>query len=367
MRRLGTILTMLSLLVFLPGRSEAVRVKDLVQVEGVRSNHLVGYGLVVGLSGTGDTRRSSFTNQSLTSLLRRMGLNVDPSRLDVTNTAAVMVTAELPPYSKPGEKIDVVVSAMGDARSLEGGTLLMTPVRGPDNTVYVVGQGPVSVGGYASGHRNWSRLRRNVPTVGRIPSGGLVERAIPTRFIRDDIVTLTLREADFTTASRIVTAINTALNRPLASASGPGEIKIALDAEAKKSPVAFVASIELVDVVPDNPARVVVNERTGTVVVGGNVSLGAAAVAHGNLDVSIEVNYGILQPTPFAPGGAVMMPVSRVNPEEAKPKLTEIPATTTVNGLVQALNALGASPRDLIAVLQALKTSGALHGALTVQ
>ena len=347
--------------------ASAARIKDLVEVQGVRSNTLTGYGLVMGLSGTGDTRRSLFTNQSVSSLLRRFGIHEEPNSIDVTNVAAVIVQAELPGFSANGQRIDVTVSSMGDARSIEGGTLVATSLRGMDGKTYAVASGPISVGGYASGNRTFSRLRRNVPTVGRIPAGGLIEQVVPANFVVNDKITFTLREPDFTTATRIADAVNAFAQGQIAQALGPGSVEVNLPDPAKAQPVVFLASLEVLNVEPDTPARVVVNERTGTVVVGGNVTLGAAAVAHGNLDVAVELRFGVSQPTPYAPGGTVVVPAERIRANEEDNKLTEIPPSATVNDLVKALNALGASPRDLIAILQSLKASGALRGTLVVQ
>jgi flagellar P-ring protein precursor FlgI len=347
--------------------ASAARIKDLVEVQGVRSNALTGYGLVMGLSGTGDTRRSLFTNQSVSSLLRRFGIHEEPNSIDVTNVAAVIVQAELPGFSANGQRVDVTVSSMGDARSIEGGTLVATSLRGMDGKTYAIASGPISVGGYASGNRTFSRLRRNVPTVGRIPGGGLIERVVPSSFVVENKITLTLRDPDFTTSSRVADAINSFAQGDIAQAMGPGSVVVDLPVPAKAQPVMFLASVEGLNVEPDMPARVVVNERTGTVVVGGNVTLGAAAVAHGNLDVSVELRFGVSQPTPYAPGGTVVVPAERIRANEEENKLTEIEPAATVNDLVKALNALGASPRDLIAILQSLKASGALRGTLVVQ
>lgn len=349
-----------------PADASAVRIKELVQVKGVRSNPLVGYGLVVGLPGTGDTRRSVFTNQSLASLLRRMGVNTPPEKLDVVNTAGVMVTAELPAFGSPGEKMDVVVSAIGNARSLAGGILLMTPLKGADGEIYAVAQGPLAVGGFAIEALPFARMQRNAPTTARIAGGAMIERGVPTRFVADDSVVLTLERADFTTAGRIVEAINAALGSEVAKAPSPGAVVVSLPAGERDNPVAFLARIEALEVQADTKAKVVVNERTGTVVVGGSVTLGAASIAHGNLNVAVMTAFGVSQPNPFAAGRTVVVPEGRLEVEEEDKKLKAVPATSTVDELVSALNALGASPRDLISILQALSAAGALHGQLEV-
>ncbi len=352
----------------LPGfaPAQAARIKELVEIQGVRSNPLVGYGLVVGLAQSGDTRRSAFTAQSLSSLLKRMGLNIKPDKLDVTNTAAVMVTSELEPFQSTGDRADVLVSALGNARSLEGGTLLMTPLKGADGNVYALAQGPIIVGGFDHGNKS-SGLRRNVPTVGRIPQGAMIEKTVRAEFVRDGKILLSLKESDFTTANRIAGKINEALGGERAQAVNSGTIFVeANGGEENLSPVALLAKIEALDVIPDHPARIVVNERTGTVVVGGNVTLGPAAVAHGNLDVAIQTAKEVSQPAALSYGNTEKMENETFQVEEGSNALTVVPQTTTVDDLVKALNAIGASPRDLIAILQALKATGALNGELKV-
>lgn len=342
------------------------RVKDLVSVRGVRGNPVVGYGLVVGLSGTGDTRRTIFTRQSVASLLRRMGLNVDPARMETTNTAAVMVTAELPPFAVPGERMDVTVSAVGNARSIVGGTLLMTPLRGADGAVYAVAQGALATGGFVF-QRALSSVLRNTPTTARISQGATVERGVPSEFVKDGEIVLALKDADFTTARRIADAITKKVGKDAAQAKSPTAVHVKLPDARKEDAVAFLAELESVEVEADGHAKVVVNERTGTVVVGGRVRLGEAAVAHGNLDVSIQTAWGVSQPRPFAPGGqTAVVPQSSVDAKESDGRMRRVGATATVDELVAALNSLGASPRDLIAILQALRAAGALHADLEV-
>ena len=345
----------------------AARVKDLVVVKGVRSNPLIGYGLVVGLSGTGDTRRTIFTQQSLSNLLRRLGVNVDPARLDIRNTAAVMVTAEIPPFAGSGEDIDVVVSAVGDARSLTSGTLLMTPLEGADGEIYAVAQGQLVVGGYEV-DAPFARVRKNFPTVARIPDGATIERTIPSQYVDEDQkILLTLNDADFTTADRIVTAVNETFGDGTASASSPGQVEVVVPEADRSAPVAFLARLERLDVIADARARVVFNERSGTVVVGGNVTLGPAAIAHGNLNVAVLTQFGVSQPAPFARRGrTVVVPNTSITVEEDESQLRAVGETTTVEDLVRALNALGASSRDLMAILEALKAAGSLRADLEV-
>ncbi|MGF1510184.1 MAG: flagellar basal body P-ring protein FlgI [Myxococcota bacterium] len=346
--------------------ADATRIKELAQVKGVRSNPLIGYGLVVGLSGTGDTRRTLFTQQSLSNLLRRLGVNVDPARLAVRNTAAVMVTAEIPPYSDSGDRVDVVVSALGDARSLTSGTLLMTPLEGPDGQIYAVAQGQLVVGGFEV-DAPFAQVRRNFPTSARIPDGATIERAVPATFVTDGKVVLTLEEADFTTAGRIVEVVNQTFGERVASALSPGQIEVTLPSDAVDNPVAFIGRLETLDVQADSAARVVFNERSGTVVVGGNVTLGPAAVAHGNLNVAVITQFGVSQPAPFSRSGrTVVVPNTSLSVEEDETELRALPPSTTVEELVRALNALGASPRDLMAILEALKAAGSLKAELEI-
>jgi flagellar P-ring protein FlgI len=365
MKRSIAILLFLGLLTGAPP-ARATRVKDLAQVKGVRDNPLIGYGLVVGLSGSGDSRRTLFTQQSLSNLLRRLGVNVDPARLSVRNTAAVMVTAEIPPFSDSGDTVDVVVSALGDARSLASGTLLMTPLKGADGEVYAVAQGQLVVGGFEI-DAPFASVRKNFPTAARIPGGAIVERQVPASFVQEGQIMLTLNEADFTTADRIVQAVNASFGDGVASAPSPGQIAVQLPGEFTENAVGFLGRLEGLDVVADVKARVVFNERSGTVVVGGNVTLGPAAVAHGNLNVTVLTQFGVSQPAPFARRGTTaVVPNTTLSVEEGAGQLQAIPNAASVEELVQALNALGASPRDLIAILEALRKAGALNAELEI-
>ena len=346
--------------------SYGARIKDLVEIRGVRPNQLVGYGLVVGLPSTGDSRRTSFTNQSLASFLLRMGVKVPSSGIEVRNTAAVIVTADLPPFSGPGERIDVLVNAIGDSTSLASGTLLMTPLKGADGKVYVVAQGPLVVGGFGISS-SLVDIRKNNPTSARIPSGGIVERGIVSEFVTENKIVLLLKEADFTTSGRIADAINTTMQGELAKAINPGMVQIQMPSDMQDAPVSFVSQIELIDVTVDTKAKVVISERTGTVVIGGGVAIGSAAISHGNLSVSVVAEFGVSQPPPLSKEGvSVLVPSAGVTVFEETNELKTLKPTTTVEDLVQALNALGASPRDLMAILQALKQVGALRAELEV-
>lgn len=362
-----TSLCTLLLLAAVSAPAQAARIKDLAVVRGVRSNPLVGFGVVIGLSGTGDTRRVTVTNQAIASLLLRHGVNIPAEGLDTPNSAAVIVTAELPPFAAPGETIDVQVSALGNARSLTGGTLVLAPLKGADGNVYAVAQGSLTVGGFVAEAVPFAKVQRNFPTSGRIPGGGTIERSVPARYVIDDQIVLNLHQVDFETAWRMVKAVNDAFSAEIASAAHPGAVTVKIPDDAKAQPVTFLAKIQALEVTPDVVAKVVVNEKTGTVVVGGSVSLGPAAIAHGNLNVAITTSFGVSQPLPFSRlGQTIVVPNVEVTVQEGQPPLKEVKAGTTVAELVSALNSLGASPRDLISILQALKLSGALQAELEV-
>jgi flagellar P-ring protein precursor FlgI len=348
----------------------AARIKDLAQVEGVRSNQLFGYGLIVGLEGTGDRQKTEFTVQALTNLLQDYRIRVRPEDVRVKNVAAVMVTAEVPPYVQPGTRLDAIASSIGDAQSLSGGTLLLTPLRGPDGQVYAVAQGPLSLGGGFSANGIGARITKNHQTVGRITGGALLERPMPTEAIAPDgVMRIHLRQPDFTTAQRVAEAINAAVPDAVAHPQSPGEVTVSLPPGARTDPVAFVASLESLNVAPDNAARVVVNERTGTVVMGQDVRLAPVAIAHGGLHITIKTEVGVSQPQPFSNGQTVIVPDTSIVIEEPKDRqLVEIPGGKGVSlkELVLALNSLGVTPRDLIAVFEALKEAGALQAELVI-
>ena len=347
--------------------AHATRIKDLVTVKGVRSNMLEGIGLVVGLAGSGDSPRS-VARQAVLSYLRKRGLNVPVNDLRMRNVAFVTVVAELPPYAAKGARLDVKVMASGDARSLRGGTLLLTPLIGLDGAAYAVAQGSVTVGGFNASAGRLAAIQRNTPTSGRIPSGALVEREVKTRFINDDTIVLSLNDADFTTAFRIMKAVNESLKSDVASTDNPGSVSLKVPTNYQQNPVEFLSIVEGIDVQADSRARVVLNERTGTVVVGGEVTIRAASVAHGNLNVAVSTQLTATQPGPFArQGQTAIVPNGNVAVDEEKGSLRALPATTSVDDLVKALNALGASPQDLVSILQALHQAGALSGELVVQ
>lgn len=343
-----------------------VRLKDIAQVQGARGNQLVGYGLVVGLEGTGDSKGALFTAQSVANMLQRFGIQVPAGQLKVKNIAAVMVTAHLPPFAREGSRIDVTVSSIGDARSLQGGTLLQTPLMGADGNVYAVAQGPVSVGGFGASSGGSSQQKNHL-TVGRIPGGALVEREVPASVLHDNHILITLNEPDFTTAARVASAIRQKFPQTLPRAVDAATIRLELSGEEREDAVALIAALQEITVQPDTPARVIINERTGTVVLGGRVTLSPAAVAHGNLTVRIEAKPQVSQPAPLSGGTTVVTTRRDVRVTEQSERLTALPEAVTIDQLVKALNLLGVSPRDLMSILQALRAAGALHAEVEVQ
>lgn len=361
-RSLPALLALLALLA--PAAARAARVKDLADVVGVRENALYGYGLVVGLAGTGDTERILFTQQSIAGMLGRLGIRIDPKEVRARNVAAVMVTAKLPPFARPGTRIDVAVSSMGNARSIAGGVLLVTPLSGGDGKVYAVGQGPVQVAGYDAGFAGAS-VRKNTPTSGRIPGGATVERAL-TIDLAAGPLTLALRRPDLTTASRLAAAVNQKVGPGTARATDPAGVTLTLPDAQKEDPVGFLATIEALEVQADQRARVVVSERTGTVVAGEGVKIRPVAVSHGGLQVRVQTTPVFSQPNPFGQGSTVQGAIEQASAAEGAGGAVALPATTTIEELAKALTTLGAGPRDLIAVLEAMKSAGALDADLEV-
>jgi flagellar P-ring protein precursor FlgI len=311
-----------------------VRLKDIAQIRGVRSNQLVGYGIVVGLEGTGDSNGALFTVQSVANMLERFGITVPPNALKVKNVAAVMVTAELPPFARAGNTIDVVVSSIGDARSLQGGTLLQTPLRGADGQVYAVAQGPLSIGGFNFGGGG-ARVQRNHTTVGRIPNGALIEREVPASFLQgDNSLTIQLHKPDFTTAARVVSSIRSAFPNLTVRAVDPSTVRIALDAQNATDPVMLIAQLETLTVLPDIAARVVVNERTGTVVVNGDVRVAPVAIAHGGITVRVQTTLEVSQPPPLSEGQTKVVPQTQVDANEEPARMVYFREGASVEALV---------------------------------
>jgi flagellar P-ring protein FlgI len=371
LRASGIIPLVLPVLLALPASaSAAVRVKELAAVQGVRDNELFGYGLVVGLAGTGDTERVLFTQQSVAGMLGRLGIRVDPQKVAARNVAAVMVTARLPAFTRPGAHLDVQVASLGNATSLAGGVLLITPLTAADGKVYAVAQGPVQTGGYNVSAFG-SSASKNTPTAGRVPAGGTVERAVTPELSGTKLV-LGLLRPDFTTATRIATAVSGALGGKGARALDSAAIEVEVPEAYQQDPVGLVAKLEALEVEADTRARIVVSERTGTVVAGERVRLRPVAVSHGGLQVSISVQPVVSQPGPSVsrePNPSARTVVERI----ATPEATEVsrgavalPATASVEDLARALSSLGATARDLVSILQAMKAAGALDADLEV-
>lgn len=342
------------------------RIKDLANIEGVRQNQLIGYGLVVGLNGTGDTLNNiPFTKQSLQAMLERLGVNVRGAQMRTGNVAAVMVTANLPAFATQGTRIDVTVSALGDAKSLQGGTLLVTPLLGADGNVYAVGQGSVAIGGFeAEGQA--AKIVRGVPTVGRIANGAIIEREIDFQLNRLNQIRLALRNADFTTAKRIAAAINDYIGAPTAEPLDASTVQLTLPAKSDSNMVALLTEIEQLQVEPDLAAKIIIDERSGVIVMGRDVRVSTVAVAQGNLTVTISESPQVSQPAPFSEGRTRVVPRSNVRASEDGSKLALVQEGVSLQQLVDGLNALGIGPRDLITILQAIKAAGALQADIEV-
>lgn len=347
------------------GQASAVRVKDISSIQGVRSNQLVGYGLVVGLNGTGDTE--TFTKQSFKSMLNKLGVTIPPNITpSIKNVAAVALHADLPAFSKPGQKIDVTVSSIGNAKSLRGGTLLLAPLKGADGNIYAVAQGNLIVGGLSAEGTDGSKITVNVPVVGRIPNGAIVERGVPNPFFHTNHIVLNLHKSDFTTARRVSDMINEYVGPSSATPIDATSIKVMVpeDIETK---VAFVSAIENLDVNPGIiPARIIVNSRTGTIVIGSNVTVGPAAISHGNLTVTITETKEVSQPQPLSAGVTTPIDNSEVLVTQDKSRMFLLRPEAELESIVKAINKVGASPSDLMAILEALKEAGALNADIQI-
>ncbi len=339
-----------------------VRLKDLGRMEGVRSNQLAGMGLVMGLQGTGD--KGDLVIAMLGNLTQNFGISINRNDLKSKNAAVVTVTCELPPFARNGEKIDVTVSAVGDAKSLEGGILLQTPLKAANGNIYAVAQGPIFIGGF-SASASGSSLSKNISTTGRIPGGALVERETSWNSGNGETIRFLLREPDFTTADRVARVLNARFGS-VAYASDAGCVEIKIPQTFKGRTPHFIAELEILKITPDTIARVVINERTGTVAMGGNVKISEVAVAHGNLTVTIATQKGVSQPQPFSEGETVILEQSLITAEEERGSLAHLEASATVEDVVKSLNALGATPRDIITILQAIDRAGALQGELVI-
>jgi flagellar P-ring protein FlgI len=363
------LILLLSALVLLAAEPEArkveARLKEVARLQGVRGNQLLGYGIVVGLDGTGDKDQTKFTVQSLTNLLARQGITIDPTTVKVKNVAAVVVTAELPPFAKPGQRIDVTVSSAGDAKSLAGGTLLMTPLYGPDSQVYAVSQGPLLVGGFSAA-AGGAAVTKNHPTAGRIPEGALVERNIPGGFSERPTLRYSLTDEDFTTAIRVMHAVNEELGEKVAKALDPRTVEVTVPAAYAGNVVELVARLENLAVQLQPKNRVVVNEKTGTVIMGSEVKVGPISIVQGGLSIVVTSTSVVSQPGPLSKGKTVTAEKKEVAVTEEKPKSLTVETGISVGRLAEMLNALGVTPRDMVAILQAIKDAGALNAELRI-
>jgi len=358
--------TLLIGLTFLTQARAEVLIKDICSIEGVRDNQLLGYGLVVGLKGTGDRQQTMFSAQSLTNVLQRMGVTVPASLITVKNTAAVMVTGSLPAFGEPGMKLDVTASSIGDATSLQGGLLIMTSLRAADGQVYAVAQGPVITGGFVASGGTANSKTVNHPTVGRIPAGALIERAAPsvepTKTVR-----LQLHQMDFGTAGQVAAAINKkfpASGTPTAHAVNGSIVSVSVPAQFANRPVEFIAAIDKLSVVPERSSKIVINERTGTIVMGKEVHISAVAVMHGDLTVEVKTTFDVSQPAPLSQGTTQVVPQTKVTAAEDKAHNIILKEGATVEDLVRGLSAIGCTPRDIIAILESLRSAGALDAEL---
>lgn len=364
LRLAALLLCMLSM----TSEARADRLLDMCHVVGVRDNQLVGYGVVTGLDGTGDDFTAPFAMQSLRALLRRLGVQIDSHQLRLRNVAAVIVTTDLPPFARQGARIDVTVGSIGNARSLRGGVLVQTPLRGADRKTYAVAQGSVVVGGYNAFGQTGSQLRSGMTNAGRVPSGALVEREVPMAVSdKDGAITLALHVPNFVTVSRVTTALNDKFGKGTATALDGGSIKLKAPKDFQKQPVAFLAALHELDVAPDVAARVVINERTGTVVAGGDVRLLPVAIAQGGITISVDETPRVEQPNAFANGQTLQVEQSQVTAQEPVPTMSYVAGAATLAEVAQALSTFGVPPRELASILQALKAAGALRAEIQVQ
>lgn len=343
----------------------AVRVKDVASVEGVRENQLVGYGVVVGLNGTGDKRQTYFSAQTLANVLDRMGVQVNPTAIQVRNTAAVFLTANLPPFAQPGTRIDVNVAAIGDSTNLQGGLLVLTPLKASGGEVFAVAQGPVVTGGFAAGRGGGNSLTVNHPTAGRIPNGAIVERSAPS-VVPETSVRMQLRTADFTTSARLAAVINRKFGSALAKCESAGLVRVEIPANWSDRPVEFIAELEGLSLETDRRNKIVVNERSGTIVAGRDVPIRPVAILHGALSVQVQTSVDVSQPAPFSQGKTTVTPDINVGVKEEQAKSIQLRQGATIDDLVKALTGIGATPRDIIAVLQNLQAAGAIDAEIEV-
>jgi flagellar P-ring protein FlgI len=350
------------------GFAVGVRIKDLTLVAGARDNQLVGYGLVTGLAGDGD-KNPVYTVQSVANMLLRFGVNIPAATIQAKNVAVVMVTADIPAFQKTGTRLDVTVSSFGDAQSLGGGVLLQTPLIGADGKVYAVAQGALSLGGFSAGTEGGggSTVQKNHPTTGQIVNGALIEREIPATIVRNNFVELLLREPDFTSAARLAEAINEKFAES-AEALDSTSVRVKLPVDEQASPVDFISRLQAIEVTPDTPARIIINERTGTIVATSRIKISSCAVSHGNLTISITSTLDVSQPNSFNESGkTTVTPTTDTKVTESKGRLVALPELPTVEKVAAALNALGVTPRDMMSIFQAMKQAGALQAELLIR
>ncbi len=351
-------------LLFMAGMADAARIKEMGYINGARTNQLIGYGLVTGLAGTGDKSNTIFTNQSLANMLETMGIRVDPKSTKVNNVAAVIVTCNLPPFARIGSKVDVTIASIGDSKSIEGGVLVTTPLKGVDGAVYAVAQGPIVVGGFLASGQGAS-VQKNHPTAGRIANGATIEREVISEDYKGDEIMIALKMPDFTNARRVADRINE-IFRGSAHAKDAGTINVRIPGEMRNNPVQFLSIVESLDVKTDMQAKIVVDEKTGTVVIGENVRVSTVVISHGNISVQVKEDARVSQPMPFAQGQTVVTPDTQIKVREDRGKFYLLEAGISIRELVNALNATGISTRDVITILQTIKASGALHAELEV-
>lgn len=341
----------------------STKIRDIADVEGVRENQLQGFGIIVGLDGTGDSRKSLFTIQAYANILKKYGINVDVKNINLDNVASVMVRATLPPFVRPGQKIDVTVASQGDAESLQGGILLQTPLLAANGEVYAVAQGSVTIGGF-NVRTTGARVQRNHPTVGRVINGAIIEREVPMSFVAENKVKLLLHRPDFTNITRVTDVINNFFNGDIAFAMDASAVEVDIPDYYNERVPSFISSLQNLEIFTEQPAKVVINPRTGTVVIGNNVRLSQAAVAHGNLSVVIRTEEEVSQPPALSPGQTVVTRRDDVSVHEEEKSLMLLESSSTISDVVSALNKIGATPRDIVSILQAMKAAGALHAEL---
>ncbi len=359
-------LTILISVVFITECALAVRLKDLVSIKGIRHNQLIGYGLIVGLNGTGDNKGTGFTTQSLSNMMENMGIHTNKNKMKIKNVAAVMVTSSLPPFARIGNKIDIVLSSVGDAKSLSGGTLMLTHLKGINGQVYAIAQGAVAVGGYGASGDAGGGTTKNHPVVARIAGGATVEKEIGFVLNNKRTLLFSLKNPDFTTACRVSDAINKNTGKDTAITLDSSTIQINIPASMQSKVPNFIANIELLEIQPDTVAKIIVNEKTGTIVVGENVRISTVAVSHGNLSITIKETVKVSQPEPLSKGSTVIVNDTNIDIDEEKKKVILIPQGATIGHLVRALNAIGVTPRDLISIFQSIKALGALQADLEI-